>query len=197
MSEYFDDLIQAGFINRDFSWNLSTGKNTKHSHYRITDNFIRFYLKFLAPNIDRIHAGLMVDESPYNLPGWHTTMGIQFENLINNNIQTVLSALNISPGEVINFGPFFQNTTKKMPGCQIDLLIQTKANLLYLCEIRFSKNKIPLEVISQVKGKIENLQKPKGMSCLPILIHVNGVSEEVSDSGFFYHIIDFGDFCWL
>jgi uncharacterized protein len=30
------------------------------------------------------------------------------------------------------------------------------------------------------------------MSCRPVLIHVNGVSDEVIDSDYFAHIIDMG-----
>jgi hypothetical protein len=30
------------------------------------------------------------------------------------------------------------------------------------------------------------------MSCRPVLIHVNGVNEEVIDSDYFAHIIDMG-----
>lgn len=35
---------------------------------------------------------------------------------------------------------------------------------------------------------------PKGYSCRPVLIHVNGVHEDVIDSGFFINIIDFGKY---
>ena len=34
--------------------------------------------------------------------------------------------------------PFFQNTTTRQKGCQIDFLIQTKFKALYVFEIRFS-----------------------------------------------------------
>ena len=30
------------------------------------------------------------------------------------------------------------------------------------------------------------------MSCRPVLIHINGMNEEVIDSGYFAHIIDMG-----
>lgn len=32
---------------------------------------------------------------------------------------------------------------------------------------------------------------PKGFSCRPVLIHVNGVSQDVIESDFFSNIIDF------
>ena len=45
-------------------------------------------------------------------------------------------------------------------------------------------------VIAEVKQKMSTLKIPKGFSCRPVLIHVNGVTEEVSDSDFFSAIID-------
>lgn len=53
---------------------------------------------------------------------------------------------------------------------------------------------IGLEIIREMKKKIAAFKYPKGFSCRPVLIHVNGVSEEVVNSGFFYDIIDFGGF---
>jgi uncharacterized protein len=35
--------------------------------------------------------------------------------------------------------------------------------------------------------------RPKGMSCRPALVHVNGVSQDVVDSDYFAAIIDMSD----
>jgi len=43
-----------------------------------------------------------------------------------------------------------------------------------------------------MQNKIERLQVPKRFSCRPVLIHVNGIHESVTDSGYFSDIIDFG-----
>lgn len=193
-SDYLSDLIKAGFIRRDFNWSFKTGRSSKKSRYSIKDNFIRFYLKFLEPNKERIEEGLMVEESLGNLPGWFTTLGLQFENLVLNNVKCLLPALNVKLNDVVNFGPYYQKSTKKTQGCQIDLLIQTKMHLLFVCEIKFSKNPVNIEVVNDVKMKMKALDKPKGISILPILIHVNGVSDSVVDSQFFYRIIDFNEF---
>lgn len=53
--------------------------------------------------------------------------------------------------------------------------------MLYVCEIKFSKNLVPFGVASEVQQKIEKLKLPKRMSCRPILIHVNGVNDDVLD----------------
>ena len=49
ISEYLDELVKSGFIRRDYTWHLKTGKRSKLSHYRISDNYLRFYLKYIAP----------------------------------------------------------------------------------------------------------------------------------------------------
>ena len=56
------------------------------------------------------------------------------------------------------------------------------------------KAEIKKDIIDEMEQKIRNLQRPKGFSCRPILIHINGVHEEVRDLDYFFHIIDFSDF---
>ena len=41
----------------------------------------------------------------------------------------------------------------KYPGCQIDYMIQTKYNALYIVEIKFSKNSISSDVINESPTK--------------------------------------------
>jgi hypothetical protein len=48
-------------------------------------------------------------------------------------------------------------------------------------------------VIQAVKEKISRLALPRGVACLPVLIHVNGVSDEVKRSGYFFKKIDFSE----
>ena len=92
---------------------------------------------------------------------------------------------------IISENPFYQRKTSRYQGCQIDYLIQTKFNTLYICEIKFSKNLVDFSVIGEVQKKIDAIQYPKGYSLRPVLIHVNGVTDDVTDSDFFASIIDF------
>ena len=70
-------------------------------------------------------------------------------------------------------------------------MIQTKTNCLYVCEIKFSKTIIGSGVIEEVQKKIDSMKYPKGFSFRPVLIHVNGVSDDLMDHDYFTHIIDF------
>jgi len=90
-------------------------------------------------------------------------------------------------------GPFFQRKTKRQPGCQVDYMIQTSARTIYVCEVRVSRNTIGMQVVSEVKNKINKIKTPKHYFCRPVLIHVNGVSDELIESNYFSHIIDMSE----
>jgi hypothetical protein len=117
---------------------------------------------------------------------------VSFENLVLNNRRQLHCLLRLSSEEIVNENPFYQRKTARQPGCQIDYLIQTKFDTLYVCEIKFSRNEITSAIIPEIRAKIGALSRPRGMSCRPVLIHVNGVSEEVTDSDYFAHIVDMG-----
>ena len=119
-------------------------------------------------------------------------MGYQFENLVLKNRKFIRKLLSIRPETVISDNPFFQRKTVKQEGCQIDYLIQTKFNELYVCEIKFSKNLINSSIITEMEKKLNAFVYPKRFSCKPVLIHVNGAHEDIINSGFFAEIIDFG-----
>lgn len=70
----------------------------------------------------------------------------------------------------------------------------TKYNILYVVEIKFYKDAIKEEVVAEVKEKISRIKTPKHFSILPVLIHVCGVSDQVVESEFFAHILDFAVF---
>ncbi|MDF1796497.1 MAG: hypothetical protein P1U63_08185 [Coxiellaceae bacterium] len=121
-------------------------------------------------------------------------MGLQVENLILKNRKLITEELQINPLDIVCDNTFFQKKTARQKGCQIDYMIQTKFNTLYICEIKFSKNPIEPSVIDEGKQKIARLSIPRGFSYRPVLIHVNGVSEYVEDQQYFTNIIDFSQF---
>lgn len=192
-TKYLDELMQAGFIARDYTWHIKTATVSKLSSYRIKDNYLRFYLKYILPNKDRIFGGFFSYGSIGSLPGWNSIMALQFESLVLNNRMSILKALNISPSEVVFDNPYFQRKTSKQEGCQIDYLIQTRFNCLYVCKIKYKKDAIKSDIIDEMQEKLARVKIPKSFSYRPVLIHVNGVDVEIADSGFFAKIIDFGE----
>ncbi|MBX3710071.1 MAG: AAA family ATPase [Gammaproteobacteria bacterium] len=194
ISEYLNDLVMSGFISRDNTWNPKTGITAPLlSKYRLRDNYLRFYLKYIEIKLPEIDRNVYQLKSLSSLPGWASMMGLQFENLVLNNRKFIHQCLNLSADDIVVENPFFQHSKSRQPGCQIDYMIQTRTNVLYVCEIKFSRNELKKDIIKEVKSKLSLLSIPRGMSFCPVLIHVNGVSDSVIDEGYFTEIIDFGD----
>lgn len=192
LGEALDELKEAGFLARDYTWHLGQKNRSKISKYRVCDNYLRFYLKYIQPNKEQIETGKL-KKLP---PGWYSILGLQFENLVINNGATLHRILEIPLEEVVFAGPYLQTPRTRRKGCQIDYLVQTRFNNLYLCEVKFKLGPIGIEVIDEIKKKIDALELPKGFSYRPVLIHVNGVDESVTDTGFFGRIIDFSEFLY-
>jgi hypothetical protein len=157
----------------------------------LSDNYLRFYLKYIAPNRSKIEKGAFLNTALTRLPAWESIMGLQFENLVTHNRKIIWNLLNLSTEEIVMDGSFFQNSTTKQAGCQIDYMIQTRFDSLFLCEIKFSKKPIGQKIIKEMETKRKRLKTPRFCSIRPVLIHVNGVEESVLDEGYFDKIIDF------
>lgn len=188
--EYLGELEVSGFVTRDYSWNIKTGDDIQVSKYRLSDNYLRFYLKYIEKNLSRIKRDIFVLKSLTNLPAWDSVMGLQFENLILSNREFIHKALGILPEEIITSNPYFQRSSSTGPGCQIDYMIQTKFNTLYVCEIKFLRAPVGISIIPEIDAKIAALKVAKHFSIRPVLIHLDGVTKEVCNSDFFASIID-------
>jgi AAA+ ATPase superfamily predicted ATPase len=184
-------LQQSGFLARDYVWNGNL-KRVKLYKYRLKDNYLRFYLNYIAPKKQLIEQGVYSDLHLEELPEWLSIMGLQFENLVLNNLNAIQRILQISPMSTLSISPYFQNKTQRTEACQIDLLIQTR-HTMYVCEIKFRK-KIPLSVIDEVKEKIRKIKIPQTTSVRPVLIYEGELSNNIMTENFFSHFISFKDF---
>lgn len=190
ISSYLEELVIAGFIERDYTWHLKTGHVASLSQYRLSDNYLRFYLKYIRPNAQKIRNGQFKNHSLSALPGWASLIGLQIENLVLNNRHVIKEKLGIYPDEVIFDNPYLQRKTSRQHGCQIDYMVQSKFGNLSLCEIKFSRNVIRSDVILEVEEKIKRLSIPRNFSIKPVLIHAGEVHDDVMESGYFAKIID-------
>ena len=193
LSEYMSHLILSGFISRDYTWEVQSEKESILSHYRLSDNYLRFYLKYIDPNKNKIENGRFENNALSSLPGFDSIIGLQFENLALNNRKFIWGKLNLHPSDIVTDNPYFQRPQLRKKGCQIDYLIQMKTKMLYACEIKFSKNKVSSKVIRDMQKKLDAFYLPRGFAILPVLIHVNGVTNKLIDQQYFSHIINFSD----
>jgi len=187
LSTYIDELIECGFVSRDFTWTIKDGKESRLSLIRISDSYLRFYIKAIKPHKAKIERGTF--DLPSNLD---SMLGLQFENIILNNREIIWKAIGIDKKDVVIDNPFFQRKTKRHKGCQIDYMIQTNKNTLYICELKFKKKAIEKSIIEEVQQKLNRISLPRNFTLRPILIHINGVRSAVEDEEYFDEIINFG-----
>ena len=188
ISECIQDLTEAGFLARHYTWSVKTGGSAKRSLIRVIDNYTRFYFRCIKPNKAAVERGAV------RLPaGSDGILGLQFENLILKNRPSVWGKLGISADDIIFDNPYWQTATQKTHGCQIDYMIQCRNNTVYACEIKFSKSPLQRAVISEVDRKIRSIAKPRNYTFRPVLIHVNGVDDSVLEECYFDTMIDFSE----
>jgi AAA+ ATPase superfamily predicted ATPase len=185
ISEYAEELVQTGLLARDYTWSLRTGTQSKLSRLRLSDSYISFYLKYIEPKRQSILRGTRARP-----PGLDAVLGLQIQNLVLKNRHAIFRRLSIDPDSIVYDNPFFQRTTERQKGCQIDYLIQTRERTLYICEIKHSKNVIPSAVADEVEAKIASLSIPRRTGYRPVLIYVGEVAEALEDRRYFT-LVDF------
>lgn len=168
--EYLENLEISGFISRDYSFSLSKEKS-KNSIFRIKDNYLRFALKYIEPSKIKTKYFVPRIRSLEHLPQWSTIAGLQFENMVLNHLDEVLERMNIPISQVLTASSYRQSEkTRNHGACQIDLMIQTRDQTAYICEIKL-RNEITRKVISEVERKINILEKKRNWSLRPVLIY--------------------------
>jgi AAA+ ATPase superfamily predicted ATPase len=192
LTECLNILELGGFISRDYYFKAD-GEASTLNHLRVSDNYLRFYLKYIEPRKKAISKGGKKYESMSELPGFESTVGLQFENLILTNRTLLYDKLDITQNQVISAAPYIQRKkSTNQGGCQIDLLIHSKLDVFYLCEIKYGK-RIDRSIIKEVQKKMSVLQLPKRCALKPVLIYAGGLTadseEQIRD--FFFKIVEF------
>lgn len=189
---YLEELSMAGFLSRDWTYKYD-GKVSKLSKFRLRDNYLRFYLKYIEPSKNKVKSGIKKDFRLEGLSQWSIISGLQFENLILSNLPFLLDKLKIPPEIVESASPFFQSkTTKNKGACQIDCLIHTRFNNLFICEFKMRKH-VDINVVNEVKRKEKVLVHPKQLSTVPILICAGELGPGIEDAEYFSKIITESD----
>ena len=182
-----EGLEAAGFVAKDEGRNPVNGKRSNLVRYRISDNYTRFYLKYIEPQRSLIAKGAYRFVSVEHLPGWNSVLGLQFEALVANNLRTMMHLLNLDRTLLLSAAPYRQRETARAKGCQIDLLVQTR-HTVYAVEIK-RRDKIGEEVVSEVREKLKRLKVGQGMSVVPVLVYEGRISKRIEADGFFAHMI--------
>ena len=190
LSRNLDELAEAGFLSRDDNINPSTGRKAKSPRYRVSDNYIRFYLKYIEPHESEIRAGRFGFGSLGGLPEWNVEKGFQFENLVANHASALFPHLKLDGVTVRSAAPFsMRGKDGSQRGLQIDLLIQT-ARVSWLVEVK-RRNRIGREIEDEMVEKLSRFPRRKGISLRTALVYEGSLDETVARDGFFDAIIPF------
>lgn len=181
------ELCLAGFVERETGINLRTGKPQKIDHYRIKDNYIRFYLRFVAPQAESIAKGAFGFSSLEQLGGWGPLLGRQFENLVLNHLPDLFPLLGLDHSLVLSASPYVQNKSSRGEGCEIDLLIQTRRSV-FVVEIK-RRAEIRASVMDEVAEKVRRLDVPRGLSVRTALVYDGDLSPQVAAERYFDFLI--------
>ncbi|MCB1084859.1 MAG: AAA family ATPase [Chlamydiia bacterium] len=190
ISQLLSHLVSAGFVSEHYQWDLKSKKIGRTKLYRLSDCYIRFHLKYVAPHSQKMTQGKTLKGI---LPSWDAIMGFQLESLLLTNREFLFDALGLDPDTIACDNPYIQRGTTRHKGCQIDYLIQTTSNTLILCEFKFRKKELDTSIIREIDAKSRSLSAPRGFGKAPVLFHIGGVSPKVEESPLFYRIIDLRD----
>jgi hypothetical protein len=177
-----EDLEECGFISSFVP--LMNKSDSKLVKYRIADEYLHFYYKFIFPIKDKIENGFY-NENPQqalNRSSLEKALGFSFERWCIKNQNTIAKILQI---DKLNYhsGSYFK---RKIPGegkgFQIDLMYIVENVKLIFCEIKYYKEIVKINISEDLDRKIEKFfienQKFKNVSIEKVLITTEGISEK-------------------
>lgn len=189
LSEALAQLEECGLVSPDAGKNPSTGEDARVKSYRLKDNYTRFYLRYVEPTKGMIDAGSYAVGALDALDGWEGVRGLAFENLVVNNVRSLLAPLHLSTSLVYSAAPYRRLGGSSRKGVQVDLLLQTRRSLV-LVEVK-RQREIGREVIDEMVEKVKRLPKRRDMSVRTALVYEGRLAPIVEADGYFDAIIPF------
>lgn len=188
LSSVMTQLEESGMVSADEGRNPSTGRQMREKHYRLRDNYTRFYLKFIEPVKNTIDSGAFSFGSLDELGGWATVMGLAFENLVVNNAAQLTGPLGIGGAHILSCAPY-KKTGTKGDGVQVDLLIQTP-RAVYVVEAK-RRREIDGGIVAEMEERVSKIPRKPGCSVRTALVYDGKLAPIVEAEGYFDAIVPF------
>ena len=186
---YLENLEKSSFITSYVPYNKSV--NSKLIRYKLTDEYIRFYCKYIEPHIKLINTNPSKNLfSRLVKPVWQSWLGFAFENFCLKNAFYLTEIMGFSD-QVLNWGPLFHQKDK---GFQIDLVYVRQDNVITVCELKYSSTPIGVDIIREMDRKCSLITIPHGFTLEKALISRFGADASLTSLGYFNHIISGEDF---
>ena len=187
-------LLESGMVAADGGKNPETGADIRERKYRLCDNYSRFYLRHIEPVKGSIDDGSFSFGGFGQFSGWDSTMGFALENLVVNNLRSLVAPLHLDGVMILSAAPYFRRGGED-GGCQVDLLIQSKMSM-YVVEIK-RKTSIGREVIDEVREKCRRLRCRRSMSLHTALVYEGEIAPSIEADGYFDAVIPFSQLLGL
>lgn len=183
MTQILTELELAGFIETcAFIKGL---QRTKEIHYRISDPFLRFVLKFVQPREKKLRAlkkPLSILEALPAQP-FRVWQGFAFETLCHAHTREIAEALGFG---AIDFEVGCVASNKDTP--EIDLVFVRADDVLTVCEIK-SGERVDRSAIDQVREQIRALELRTRKTVQAAMIARGQVDRAIPESRLFSRII--------
>ena len=128
LTRHLNALLAGDFIIKYVPF----GFGKREEHYKLTDPFCLFYLRFVKENREVNEHFWQQNVTSQQLAIWR---GFAFENVCFNHISQIKRALGISG--VISSASAWSKRHDDEAGMQIDLLLTRNDNVVNMCEIKF------------------------------------------------------------
>lgn len=186
---YLENLEKALFVTSYVPYDKKN--NSKLKKYKLTDEYLRFYFKYVEPHLRLISVNHSRDLFTQLVkPVWQSWLGFAFENYCLKNAMPLAKAMGFED-QVVQWGPYFQRESE---GFQIDLLYMRSDKVITLCEIKHYEKEIPISVVQEVKKKCALIKIPRGYTLELALISKYGPEKALKEVEYFHHYLVIEDF---
>ena len=175
-----DAEIIKSYVSFDRGW------QTKFKKYKLSDEYLSFYYKFIEPNktiiTDGFQKKLFEIISKDNLDVW---LGFAFERFCLKHSFYIAEQMGFAD-QIISYGPYFSKKEKKF---QIDLIFMRVDKVITVCEVKYYSKEISTRIIQEMERKISLLKIPRGFTVEKGLISLYGPDKHLKESKYFnYHV---------
>ncbi|MCK5809175.1 AAA family ATPase [bacterium] len=184
LKRYLENLTKADIISQNTPWDKPFESRIKK--YRISDEFLNFFYKFIEPNRKLIANSpkkqLFKAITSEKMDVW---LGFAFERFALKHSSYLAELMGFSD-QVATAGSLFSRDDTHF---QIDLIYKRFDKVITICEIKHHNKKITAQVIKEVERKKSLIKIPRGYTLETALISLYGPDKGLKESGFFTHTI--------
>lgn len=193
LTEVLENLELCGFITRYSPFNL--GERSALTRYAISDQYLQFYFKFIAPFQNDIKNGRFNSDptAPIKMDTYNKWLGFGFERFCRKHHHIFANLLSFG-GVVYQSGAFFsRQSAASKKGLQIDLVFDRADKVYTMCEIKYTQTAASIRVAEEFENKKQIFPNSKKYTIHKVLITAAGADKKLMDSHYFDKILTLDD----